>query len=50
MKNYYELLGVNFDASTFDIEKAYQRLAAEWHPDKHKIDRSLAEKKFQEIS
>lgn len=50
LKNYYEILGVNFDASTFDIEKTYQTLAAQWHPDKHKTDRALAEKKFHDIS
>ena len=50
IKNYYEILGVNYDASTFDIEKAYQDLAAQWHPDKHKIDRALAQKKFHDIS
>lgn len=42
LKNYYEILGVNYDTSTFDIENAYQRLAAQWHPDKHKVDRALA--------
>ncbi len=50
LKNYYEILGVDFDATTFDIENAYQKLAAQWHPDKHKTDRILAEKKFQDIS
>jgi DnaJ-class molecular chaperone len=50
LKNYYEILGVNYNASTFDIEQAYQNLAAQWHPDKHKVDRALAEKKFHEIS
>jgi DnaJ-class molecular chaperone len=42
LKNYYEILGVNYDASTFDIENAYQKLAAQWHPDKHKTDRAVA--------
>jgi DnaJ-class molecular chaperone len=50
LKNYYEILGVSYDASTFDIENAYQKLAAAWHPDKHKTDRALAEKKFHDIS
>lgn len=50
LKNYYDILGVNYDASTFDIENAYQNLAAQWHPDKHKTDRALAEKKFHDIS
>lgn len=50
LKNYYDILGVNFDASTFDIENAYQKLAAQWHPDKHKTDRILAERKFHDIS
>jgi len=50
LKNYYEILGVNFNASTFDIEQAYQTLASQWHPDKHKTDRALAEKKFSDIS
>ncbi len=41
-KNYYDILGIPFDASTFDIENAYQKLATQWHPDKHKTDRQLA--------
>ena len=50
LKNYYEILEIPVDASTFDIEKAYQKLAAQWHPDKHKTDRRLAEKKFHDVS
>lgn len=50
LKNYYEVLGVNYDVSTFEIENAYQQLASKWHPDQHKTDRALAEKKFNEIS
>ena len=50
LKKYYKILGVNYDASTFAIKKAYQALAAQWPLDKHKTDRALAEKKFHEIS
>lgn len=48
--NYYDVLNIPFDATTFDIENAYQKLATQWHPDKHKTDRLLAEKKFHDIS
>lgn len=45
----YEILGVKKDASEADIKKAYRRLAMEWHPDKHKGDKT-AEEKFKEIN
>jgi DnaJ-class molecular chaperone len=31
---YYQLLGVERTSSAKDIEKAYRKLAAKWHPDK----------------
>lgn len=49
-RNYYEVLGLTPDATLRDIEKSYQRLALKWHPDKHTVDRKLAEKKFHQIS
>jgi len=42
IKNYYEILGVNRDATMRDIENAYQKLSLKWHPDKHTVDRRLA--------
>ena len=41
-KNYYAILGVSENASLFEIESAYERLAAKWHPDKHKEHRKTA--------
>jgi DnaJ-class molecular chaperone len=50
LKNYYSILGVPFDASLFEIESAYEKLAAQWHPDKHKQHRKSAEMKFHDIA
>lgn len=50
LKNYYAILGVSENASLFEIESAYEKLAAKWHPDKHKEHRKSAEAKFHDIS
>lgn len=48
--DYYDILGVDRNASADEIKKAYRRLALEWHPDRHKDDKEVAEKKFKEIN
>src|SRR5260370_29124430 len=46
-RDYYEVLGLNRDASGEDIKKSYGRLAMKWHPDRNP-DNPKAEEHFKE--
>tara|TARA_B100002003_G_C14148601_1_gene552381 strand:+ start:700 stop:1848 length:1149 start_codon:yes stop_codon:yes gene_type:complete len=48
VQDYYEILGVNKNASDKEIKKAYRKLAMKYHPDRNKS--SEAEEKFKDIS
>ncbi len=47
-RSYYDVLGVDLDASQDDIKRAYRRLAKAYHPD---VNRELgADARFKEIN
>lgn len=47
--NYYDVLWVDKKSSTEEIKKAYRKKAMEYHPDRAKGDKVVAESKFKEI-
>lgn len=49
MRNFYELLGVQKNASEADIKKAYRGLALKYHPDRNQGNKE-SEAKFKEIN
>jgi curved DNA-binding protein len=49
-KDYYKILGLNNNASTDEIKKAYRKLAMQYHPDRNHGKEEWANDKFKEIN
>ncbi|KAM4654591.1 LOW QUALITY PROTEIN: dnaJ homolog subfamily B member 8 [Amazona ochrocephala] len=50
MADYYEVLGLNKNASQKDIKKSYYKLVLKWHPDKTLDNKEKAKKKFKAVA
>ena len=49
-RDYYEVLGVNKNASQDEIKKAYRELSKKYHPDLNPDNKEEATEKFREVS
>ncbi|NNE91160.1 MAG: DnaJ domain-containing protein [Verrucomicrobiales bacterium] len=49
-RDYYEVLGVDRDASQEDIKRAFRKKARQFHPDVSKDNAEEAERKFKEVN
>ncbi len=47
--SYYKILGVDEDASNYELRKAFCKLSIELHPDTTSLEIEVAKSKFQEV-
>ena len=47
--SYYKILGVNQNASSYELRKAFCKLSIELHPDTTSLEIDVAKSKFQEV-
>jgi len=49
-RDYYDVLGVNKNASQDEIKKAFRKKARQYHPDVNRDNPEEAEKNFKEVN